>query len=58
MFAGAQAVDQDVEIGVRQGGMGAAKRGHDLDTDRLEGREAVAAPAWVATLESHGIRSR
>jgi hypothetical protein len=39
MFAGAQAVDEHLEIGVRQGGMGAAKRGHDLDTDRIKGRE-------------------
>ena len=39
MFAGAEAVDEYVEIGLRQGGMGAAKRGDDLDSGRLKGRE-------------------
>ena len=39
IFAGAEAVDEYVEIGLRQGGMWAAKRGDDLDTSRLKGRE-------------------
>jgi hypothetical protein len=34
-----QAVDEHVEIGMRQGGVGTAKRGHDLDTGRIKVRE-------------------